>query len=235
MISNSSQYYDSIAHSFQKVERQRAKYNKAVDNRVVALLNQHGPGFLLDVGCGDGRRSLEIAHRTGWRCMGLDTSENMVLRARSIGLDVRHADMSEDCIADEIEHADAVTLLWNVLGHVSSSRRRHLLANCWRILSSDGMLIFDVNNVLNASEYGWKSALHNLLCSVVAPSHFLGDYVIHASYGVKASTISHLFYPKEITKMLTDISASGRIEYLEYDTGNSANLFTGQMLVIAQK
>jgi len=105
-----------------------------VDASVFYLHAKPG-GRLLEVGCGSGA-ALHSMQKKGWHVTGLDFDEGAVNNARSKGLDVRHGQLSAQAFADQT--FDAVVMS-HMIEHVPSSVE--LLAECRRILKSDGILV----------------------------------------------------------------------------------------------
>jgi SAM-dependent methyltransferase len=77
----------------------------------IAALELLGPGRgrLLDLGCGTGAQTIAFRD-AGWDVTGLDSSEDMLRRARDRGLDVMKADAS--ALPFEDESFDAAVSLW---------------------------------------------------------------------------------------------------------------------------
>lgn len=72
--------------------RERAGYVAAHGKGVVELLAPRAGERILDVGCGDGTLTREIAE-TGAEVVGIDASEDQVAAARTLGLDARPGDV----------------------------------------------------------------------------------------------------------------------------------------------
>lgn len=66
---------------FELYEQQDTELAKAQVPQIVRLLGLHPPARILDVGCGYGRHSIELA-RLGFRVTGLDFSEVQLTRGR---------------------------------------------------------------------------------------------------------------------------------------------------------
>jgi len=128
------------AHYFEGQREQRL----AVARQVIRQLARCGvaPGRLLDVGCGDGLL-LALAARGGWEVWGVDTSPEVLARARA---EVPEAHLAaEDLVRADLplEAFDAITLI-NVLEHVPHPRQ--VLARCAQLLRPGGVLLIHVPN-----------------------------------------------------------------------------------------
>jgi SAM-dependent methyltransferase len=99
--------YDGVAKWF---DRELAASDlAAADRRTVARLLGPGRGHLLDVGCGTGTYARPLAE-LGWTVTGVDTSEDMLRRARARGADVLRADAAALPFADAT--FDAAVSAW---------------------------------------------------------------------------------------------------------------------------
>lgn len=234
-IHDSASYYDSVVPHFRDMSAARHAYIQAVNNEVVRCMAEYGAGRFIDVGCGDGIRALELAERTGWQPIGVDNSSHMVHRARALGLDTMELDFSKPEANIPTPPVQAVTLLWNVLGHVPKTRRMTLLHNCRNSLTQDGVLIFDVNNSLNVRQYGLRNVIRNGFRILVKSNEYTGDYLISSPDHSNVRTISHIFHVNEIKNMLDASGFDHRIKYIDYQTGNVTTPLQGQMFIVARK
>jgi SAM-dependent methyltransferase len=81
---------------------------------LAALERHHGPGTLLDVGCGTGL-FLSVARRRGWQVTGVDANAEATAYARDhFGLDVVTADFA--AFAQNGRGFDAITM-WDIIEH----------------------------------------------------------------------------------------------------------------------
>ncbi len=103
---------------------------------------------LLDLGCGTGRHSVELARR-GYQVVGVDLSENMLERARRRAIGTAAAGMTflrgdiQTIILDR--RFDAVLSMFAVVGYqITDVAIRSTLANVRRHLEPGGVFIFDV-------------------------------------------------------------------------------------------
>lgn len=103
---------------------------------------------VLDLGCGTGRHSVELAHR-GSEVVGVDLSEGMLERARRRATDVSPGSATFLCgdIQTIALHRrfDAVLSMFAVVGYqISDAAVRSTLANVRRHLEPGGVFVFDV-------------------------------------------------------------------------------------------
>ncbi len=119
-----------------------------VAHRVMHLHAPSGSQRALDVGCGNGDLMDRLEQR-GWEVVGIDLDENAVAAAKSRGLDARTGDLASQQFPDA--SFDAITLS-HVIEHVPDPAA--LLAECCRILRSDGTLV-----VLTPNARSWGHAV----------------------------------------------------------------------------
>lgn len=107
------------------------------------------PGFVVDVGCGNGTFLVE-ARRRGWKTLGVEPAESARKLCQEAGIDtIRPADMGNIPAAS----ADVVTL-WHSLEHVHDLTGT--LRECRRMLRPGGRLLIGVPNIASplAAAYG---------------------------------------------------------------------------------
>jgi SAM-dependent methyltransferase len=105
--------------------------------RVAALrLLGDGAGRLLDVGCGTGAQTVAFRD-AGWKVTGVDTSEDMLRRARDRGLDVLRADAA--ALPFEDDSFDAVVSLWT---HTDVDDFAAALREVARVLREGGPFVY---------------------------------------------------------------------------------------------
>ena len=104
---------------------------------------------VLDLGCGTGRHSVELARR-GYELVGVDLSEGMLDRARRLAISEGVAAALRSCwgISRKIHvgrRFDAVLSMFAVVGYqIADSAVRATLANVRRHLEPGGTFVFDV-------------------------------------------------------------------------------------------
>ena len=116
---------------------------------VVEQLGLEQGAEVLDLACGHGRHSVELARR-GLRVTGLDTSEPSLARARvaaaeaCVEVEWVHADMRE---VDERDRYDAVVNLFTAFGYFEEEADdARVLANVARALKPGGAFLIDFIN-----------------------------------------------------------------------------------------
>jgi SAM-dependent methyltransferase len=127
-----------------------------------ALLPKPG-ALVVDLGCGDGVFTAEVARRVGaGRAVGVEFVDSIADQARAAGVDVLVADLGERLPIDE-ESVDVVHSN-QVIEHLP--RTDHFLAEIRRILKPDGYAVISTNNL---------SSWHNVVSLIMGwqpfPSH----------------------------------------------------------------
>jgi SAM-dependent methyltransferase len=226
----SREFYDAVAPGYGQMAEARRPYLDAVDDLVIRAVRDRRPATHLDVGCGDGRRTLRIAGALEvGDVLGIDESAGMLALARQRGLTVHHGTVLD-------YHGGPfglVTCLWNTLGHVPAAERQATLACIAGLLSPRGMLFLDVNNRYNARAYGLRRVAGNMWRDATgAPS---GDVVARAvaEEGRPVATGGHVFAPMEVDRLLAAVPqlAIRQKTYVDYASGRVApSRFQGQIL-----
>ena len=116
-------------------------------DRVISLLDIAPEGAILDLCCGPGRHSLELARR-GFRVTGVDRTAAYLEKARqqaeSEGLAVEFVqdDMRDFCRPDGF---DSIIMMFTSFGYFEEpAENRQVLVNARRSLKSQGTLIIEM-------------------------------------------------------------------------------------------
>jgi SAM-dependent methyltransferase len=107
------------------------------------LLPRSG-GVLLDLGCGDGRFTMEVARRAGVdRVLGVELVDHIAEQARRSGVTVEQADLAGRLPYDDgsidVVHAN------QVIEHLSFTD--HFLREIRRVMHPDGYAVLSTNNL----------------------------------------------------------------------------------------
>ncbi len=137
---------------------------------LVNYLKEQGfaPKRILDLNCGIGRHSIELAKR-GFKVYGTDLSEKYIQiardRAKEEGVEdkthFRVADMRkiEETLSNE-EPFDGVINLWTSFGYYDNKTNESILRKCNNLVKSDGFFLIDIINrdwlISNFQERGFS-------------------------------------------------------------------------------
>jgi SAM-dependent methyltransferase len=170
-----------------------------------------GPGAqLLDVPCGNGRHSIELAGR-GYRMTGLDLSEEFIAEARNAtSLAVRwvRADM---CSLPWVSEFDGAYCLGNSFGYLAWEQARQLLAAVARGLKPGARFVMDTGMAAESilpslARTGWFRLGDILMLREnryhPAESRFDIDYTFVRGGAIETRpTMSYLFTAGELCRM----------------------------------
>ena len=229
--------YNAIAPVYTEYSKNRQAYLDAVDNLVICKLKPEMR--LLDVGAGDGRRLEKIKTTVGLtQFVAVEPSPGMakICRERT-GAEV-YQEFAEKLDQVEIGKFDAITALWNVFGHISSSARLPALLNLAAKLNTGGCIMLDVNNRHNAIAYGSFTVLMRVIFDTLNFKEQRGD----ASYAWKIGeqtfqSSGHLFTPNEIESLFRNagLKILERLS-LNYATGTvSKSRYRGQLFYLLSR
>jgi SAM-dependent methyltransferase len=191
--------YDSLADSYDSLLVSKSRYLRKIEDLVISHIA--GAQSLLDVGAGDGTRTLRIAESA--------QITNVVLVEPSAGMRSQcHHDVEYwSCRAAEIpENApkfDAITCLWNVLGHLHDHEERLFVLSRLRMhLAPSGALFLDVNHRYNAAAYGATKTLLRMAYDLAFPSEKNGDVIVSWRVGDRSiRTRGHVFTGTELHQL----------------------------------
>lgn len=126
--------YDGIADWYE--DEFRSSRLEELQLETVRRMLGEGTGTLLDIGCGTGALTTEIA-RWGWAVRGVDVSEDMLRYARSRGLDVSRADGTD--LPFEAASFDAVVSMWT---HTDIDDFGGMTREAARVLRDEGIFVY---------------------------------------------------------------------------------------------
>jgi SAM-dependent methyltransferase len=211
--------YDRIASEFARISEERRAYLDGIERLVIAEVPRTARR-LLDVGAGDGTRTLRIVKATGLK--------DFVLLEPSAGM--RGKWPSEVCgwpiRAEELptkhDRFDVITCLWNVLSHIHPGEARaEVLRQCGRLLSPQGVLLIDVNHRYNARHYGFFPTLLRRARDRFFPGEENGDVTVRWMVdGTVCATKGHVFTDAEFRRLVKRAGLTvGKVFAVDYRTG----------------
>ncbi len=231
--------YDALAPHYRAYSQRKSDYLRAVDEIVISRLASAGARSLLDVGAGDGVRAQGIARACRVRRLVLaEPSAVMADYCRRLaGVEVWQAGAEE--LPESGRKFDAVTCLWNVLGHVETHAKRLAALRRMRELLAEGGLIFlDVNNRYNARAYGTPKTAARALFDLVCPAETNGDITFDWEIGGgRICARGHVFTPREVESQARRAGLRVRARHVvDYETGAQRRcVFQGQLLYVLER
>lgn len=156
-----------------------ANYDKCLEQLVA--IRDPSECRLLEVGCGPGG-FLQRAQRFGFRAVGIEPSEALMLQARAKGVEVRLG-LFPQCLRDD-EHFDVIVFN-DVFEHLPDPAR--VIATCRRHLKPAGLIVI---NLPNAHGLFFRLARLGAMCGVATPWERMWQkmfYTPHLHYFTPAS------------------------------------------------
>ena len=229
---NTLKAYDAIAPLYAEYSGKYRDYLNAVDQLVIDRL---APGMrLLDIGSGDGRRLHKIASHHGLTdVVAVEPSSEMAALCRATTGFAVH-----QLFGDELDKLpetgfDAITVLWNVFGHMADSKvRLKTLVLMKDKLKPGGSVLLDVNNRHNARAYGTWNVLKRRVIDGLAFDEKRGD--VHYQWKIGNESVpssGHLFTPGEMARLFSQtgfrIAERCSVNYANGEVSDSP--FEGQL------
>lgn len=237
---SSKNFYKHFSNSFKEYSFSKKKYLDTIDDIISDLDNK--PRSIIDIGAGDGRRSLKIAKKLGVNDLILVDDCDEILSDIKEDLNIKKIieDISDNDFYKKIEKkSDLVLCLWNVLGHIETEEERiSAIKNISNLLNVNGVVYLDVNNRYNAKQYGFKNVVRNILKDLVFFNKNNGDFSFSFKEGENdIKTKVHIFNPYELDKYfkMYGLKILDK-KFINYSTGEiESNIFSGQILYKLKK
>lgn len=220
---SSVELYDHAARIYQQFREERHNYLRGVEAVIEQWAGKRGR--YLDVGAGDGVRSLKIAKMVeASETMLLDNSAEMLKQIESTGAVETHVGDIASFGTDRV--FDLVTSLWNVFGHIPTEQRGPSLERIRDLLAPDGVFILDINNRYNVSHYGMRSVFKNVWQDMTGHSG-RGNYTLNFD-GVLSDVFIHNPWEMERAAKESGLKVVSKC-YVHYQTGQPVrSCFRGQ-------
>lgn len=233
MVMRSKEYYDNIAKDYDVISKYRAKYLLAIESEINQ--SKHVLNYL-DIGCGDGERSLRIIEAIRPpRAVLLDESDEMIKQFKGntgINIETKVGGFLEIKLNEKF---DLITCLWNVFGHLDSQETRlEFLRKMFSHLNEGGLIYIDVNNRYNARNYGGWNVLKSMIRDFFKVKG-TGYWDLKTDNEVSSKVYIH--NPFELDRMIRKAGFSNFQKlYFDYYTGKKVKSFLkGQLLYRIQK
>jgi SAM-dependent methyltransferase len=228
--------YDRIACEFARISEDRRAYLEGIERLVIGEIPRDAR-TLLDVGAGDGTRTLRIVKAAGLK--------DFVLLEPSAGMrrqwprEVRGWPIRAEDLSTKEERFDVITCLWNVLSHIRPGQARaDVLRECGRLLSPRGVLLIDVNHRYNASHYGFLATALRMAHDRILPGERNGDVTARWTVdGSVCATQGHVFTDAEFRGLVRLAGLTVRkVISVDYRTGEIRRLkYGGSLFYVLQR
>jgi len=240
--------YDRLAAEYPDLCRKRELYLRSVEREIVSRIPP-GSRSLLDLGAGDGSRSIRIAAQVGIeRVVVVEPSARMTGKSAEQAevWPIRAEDLAQESVSPcggghpgrTAEKFDVIICLWNVLGHVSAEKRIAVLSSVASLLSRAGIFFLDVNHRYNFRSYGFLATSVRWLHDLFVQRESNGD--VRAKWNLNGATIStrgHVFIHDEIMRLAraAGLELAGRV-VIDYGNGSVRRFaFQGNLLYIFRR
>ncbi|GGD84951.1 class I SAM-dependent methyltransferase [Planktosalinus lacus] len=225
---DSKKYYNVIAKDYTLISKERINYLNAVDDIIISENKNKKINNYLDIGSGDGRRSLKMINSLNpLNSTLVDDSSKMLEQIKS----VKNLTIANNSFFDykTDRKFDLITCLWNVIGHINSNTlRKQFFQIIEKRLNSGGVFYLDVNNRYNITHYGYSNVMKNLKIDFLSPSDNNG--VFHIGEGDKKTKV-FIHNPFDLTSYVKNLNLEiQKTWFLDYNTGEIKDtFFEGQL------
>jgi len=211
--------YDRIGPVFASIAEKRRSYLDSVDRLVISGIPS-GSRSMLDVGAGDGARARRIAQARDIAELVL-LEPSLAMRGKVCSDAKLLAIRAEELHLVEAEF-DAITCLWNVLGHIFPAvARLEVLHQFARLISPHGRIFIDVLHRYNLRHYGAIPTALRFLRDHLRWKDTNGDVVIAWDVDeVQCTTRGHVFTHKEFRSLAQAAGLNVETRFVvDYATG----------------
>lgn len=256
---NSTRYFDDpvaayscLAPHYANLSQRRGAYLRRIEKVIVSRVSK-GSQSLLDVGAGDGSRTLQIAQECGIKHIVLvepspemvapaaGTAEIWNIRAEEMGNHIAAAGGLRNPRVSTQTSArfDVITCLWNVLGHIHSFETRvRAMRAMHDLLAPEGKCFVDVNHRYNIRSYGLFATGARFVSDSIFYKAANADVVAEWNIGTESiSTPGHVFIDREIRQLAhaAGLIIEERI-VVDYESGKIRRFaFEGNLLYVFRR
>jgi SAM-dependent methyltransferase len=234
--------YSRLASHYGDLSQRREAYLRSIEKIIVSRIPK-GCKSLLDIGAGDGSRTLRIARECGIQNIVLiEPSQEMAAPAAGMAK-IWNIRAEELCARDRLNRSvnsqvsapfDVITCLWNVLGHIHGFENRvRAMRAMHDLLTTEGKCFIDVNHRYNLRSYGFLTTAARFISDSIFYEDANADVVAKWDIGGESlSTYGHVFIDREIRQLASaaGLSIEQRI-VVNYDNGQIRHFaFSGNLL-----
>ena len=216
----SQKMYDNLAAGYRNYSQSRLLYLNAVDSVVNRYLSPNSS--IIDFGSGDGVRIHNIAKNITSELCLVENSYNMLMKikAQYPKALILKQDFADTNFQTEKKY-DVAVCLWNVLGHLGNEQRiLKGLTNIRKSVCQNGIVILDVNNRHNISQYK-RQSVRNIIRYFFAYNFENGYVKFNISInGQNIPSYVHIFNKYEIEKLIDNAGFEIKSKfYINYANG----------------
>lgn len=229
-----NRYYDVLSDDFNTISKRRSLYLNSINKLITDFVNYERFKKVLDIGSAEGNRILEIKKNL-INPINIDCIEPSIklFKKLKINLDKNknfnffNSDLEN--FDQSVKKYDAIFALWNVIGHIENIDQ--FFNKSKNLLKDQGYLVLDLNNSLNIKQYGITNFLKNII-------KIFFRNIISQTYPLKYKNVEtrvRIISPFEIKKIFKNYGFKIiKSSFIDYDSGKKANIFSGQLFIIAK-
>ncbi len=237
----SKDIYNKFAPYYKEYSQKKYKYLDAIDDLIIK--NSQNGGRILDIGCGDGTRSINIFQKIkGNELWMIDNSREMINLAKKNSKEkivVINEDISKKEIYPNLLEKKFTTILclWNVLGHIDNHQKMiQSLINIKKLLTKDGTFFIDISNRYNIFHYGIKSVTKNIINDrfYYHENNGIFNYKIKVA-NKEIDSSCYFFNPSEFPRMCNFANLKiTKTHYINYKNGKFSHKLGGHFFYIVK-
>ena len=245
MYKRFSDFYDQLVFDID--------YNK-YSNNIIEILSKNGiqNGQLLEIACGTGNLTEQLAKNEDFNILAFDYSSEMLNHAFTKLIDFENVNIVLQDMYKfnyELYEFDAVITLLDVINYITKKEKlEELFTNIYKSLKKDGVFIFDLNSRYKLLEvlgnnhyiyekddifYTWENQLEDNLVYFNL-NFFIKDAKNNSYERFTEEQVERYYSIEEIIEILENTGFS-EIEYFDEDGGKYKDNKTQRILFSAKK
>lgn len=245
MYKRFSDFYDQLVFDID--------YNK-YSNNIIEILSKNGiqNGQLLEIACGTGNLTEQLAKNEDFNILAFDYSSEMLNHAFTKLIDFENVNIVLQDMYKfnyELYEFDAVITLLDVINYITKKEKlEELFTNIYKSLKKDGVFIFDLNSRYKLLEvlgnnhyiyekddifYTWENQLEDNLIYFNL-NFFIKDAKNNSYERFTEEQVERYYSIEEIIEILENTGFS-QIEYFDEDGGKYKDNKTQRILFSAKK
>lgn len=245
MYKRFSDFYDQLVFDID--------YNK-YSNNIIEILSKNGiqNGQLLEIACGTGNLTEQLAKNEDFNILAFDYSSEMLNHAFTKLIDFENVNIVLQDMYKfnyELYEFDAVITLLDVINYITKKEKlEELFTNIYKSLKKDGVFIFDLNSRYKLLEvlgnnhyiyekddifYTWENQLEDNLVYFNL-NFFIKDAKNNSYERFTEEQVERYYSIEEIIEILENTGFS-QIEYFDEDGGKYKDNKTQRILFSAKK
>jgi len=191
---------------------------------------------VLDVGCGNGKLA-KLLLENGFEVLGIDRSDVMIERAKSLGVDAKNIELSKILS----EAFDCLLCVGDVLNYMKQDELKRFLIEVSRVLKKGGYLLVDINT-LHGFEISDGSVIKNqtnefLAIDAIFEEEKLRTEITYfekekAHYQKYSNIIYQYYHPHELFTKLATLKLLRTVDLTMFSDQSDKNLLIFQKTAI---